>query len=71
MLLTKFSEFFPGKTYKVSSDDQPSISHKMKALDRQRKREYHKHSKSEKWQKLNKAFKTDVKCATQKNYKKC
>ena len=57
MLLQKFKECFPEKTYKITSNDQPWISHKLKTMDRLRKREYHKHRKSEKWSRLNKAFK--------------
>ena len=70
ILLHQFYEFFPEKTHRVSSDDQPWITHKLKLLDRQRKREYHKHRKSEKWHRLNKFFKTNVKCAKNNFYKK-
>ena len=70
MLLQKFNEIFPEKTHRVSSDDQPWITHKLKSLDRQRKREYHKHRKSEKWHQLNKFFKINVKCAKTNFYKK-
>ena len=70
MLLQKFHEYFPEKTHRVSSDDQPWITHKLKSLDRQRKREYHKHRKSEKWHNLNKFFKISVKCEKNNFYKK-
>ena len=61
MLLMNFNKNFPEKTLKVSTDDQPWISHKLKQLDRKRKREFHKHRRSEKWQRLNKEFKLCVK----------
>ena len=69
LLFDKFEELFPEKTRKVSSDDQPWISHKLKTLDRKRKREYHKHRKSEKWSNLNKEFKESVKVAKRDFYK--
>ena len=46
MLFQKFRESFPEKTHRISSDDQPWINHKLKTLDRKRKREYNKHRKS-------------------------
>ena len=70
MLLKSFQEFFPEKTLKVSSDDQPWISHKLKAMDRRRKREYYKNRKSDKWHILDKVFKTNVKTAKKEFYKK-
>ena len=52
--LTNIKNFFPIKTHKVSSDDQPWITHKLKAQDRRKKRELNKHRKSEKWYKMSK-----------------
>ena len=46
----------PLKTIKVSSDDQPWVSQKVKKLDRLQKREYSKHKKSQKWGNLNKCY---------------
>ena len=60
MLFEKYIEFFPSITHKVSSDDQPWISHKLKVQDRRKKKEFNKHRKSEKWYKMNKEFKTNV-----------
>ena len=48
MLFQKYTECFPEKTHRVSSDDQPWINHKLKTMDRQRKRGYNKHRKSAK-----------------------
>ena len=70
MLSKSFHKFFPEKTLKVNSDDQPWISHKLKAMDRRRKREYYKNRKSDKWHKLDKDFKTNVKTAKKEFYKK-
>ena len=69
LLLQKFNEYFPEKTHRINSDDQPWISHKLKNLDRRRKREYQKHRRSEKWLILNKDFKESVKCAKKDFYK--
>ena len=45
LLFQQFKTFFPEKSHKVSSQDQPWISHKLKLLDRKRKQEYHKNKK--------------------------
>ena len=42
VLLEKLYEIFPEKERTVNSDDQPWITHKLKLLDRKRKRIYHK-----------------------------
>ena len=70
MLLRKFHETFPEKTHRVSTDDQPWINHKLKLLDRKRKREYNRHRKSEKWNMLDKQFKENVKSAKSIFYQK-
>ena len=69
MLFQQFNIFFPEKTHKVNTQDQPWISHKLKLLDRKRKQEYHKNRKSEKWQRMNNNFKQHVKVAKQDFYK--
>ena len=70
MLVQSFEKFFPEKSLKVNSDDQPWITHKLKAMDRKRKREFHKHRRSEKWKRLNKTFKLNVKLEKLDFYKK-
>ena len=70
MLVKSYHLFFPEKTQRISSDDQPWISFKLKAKDRRRKREYNKHRKSDKWNKLDKDFKESLKCAKKTFYKK-
>ena len=68
-LLEKFYLFFPEKTRKISSDDQPWITEKLKKLDRRRKRIYHKHRKSDKWLYFDKLFKKEMKSAKSNFYK--
>ena len=70
MLLQILDEIFPEKLRKISSDDQPWISNRLKLLDRKRKRLYHKERRSENWKKLNKLFKKEVKSSKAQFYKK-
>ena len=56
MLMEKINLYLPEKTHKVSSDDQPWFSQKLKKLNRKLKREYSKHKKSEKWLKMREEF---------------
>ena len=53
---------------KINSDDQPWISFKLKRLDRRRKRVFRKERKSEKWKKLDKLFKQEMKSEKEKFY---
>ena len=59
-LLEKLEEIFPEKIRKYNSDDQPWISHKLKILDRKRKRIYNKERRSEKWKVFDKLFKQET-----------
>ena len=70
MLLQKYHDFFPEKVLKINSDDQPWISHKIKQIDRNRKRLYRKQGKSIRWQYYNKLYKAEIKLAKQNFYKK-
>ena len=70
ILLEKLDEIFPTKTRKINSDDQPWVTHKLKNLDRKRKRTYHKERRSENWIKLNNLFKKEVKSAKSDFYQK-
>ena len=69
-LLQKMEEFFPQKTLKINSDDQPWMNSKLKKLDRQRKRIYRKERRSAKWHKMDKLFKNEMKSAKSNFYKK-
>ena len=46
LLLREVYDIFPKKERKISSDDQPWVSHKLKTMDR--KRIFHQERKSEK-----------------------
>ena len=68
-LLDKFHLFFPEKTLKINSDDQPWMTSKLKKLDRRRKRVYQRERRSEKWQQCDKIFKKEKKQAKSSFYK--
>jgi hypothetical protein len=70
MLLKIMEEIFPEKERKISSDDQPWITQKLKKMDRRRRRIYHKQRRSEKWRSLDKLFKKELKSAKAQFYKK-
>ena len=70
LLLSKVDEYFPERTLKLKSDDQPWISFQLKKLDRRRKRVYRKERRSSKWKKLDSEFKKEVKLAKENFYKK-
>ena len=70
MLMEALDSIFPQKIMKVSSDDQPWVTHRLKVLDRRRKRIFHKERRSERWKILNKQFKKEVKRAKCDFYKK-
>ena len=69
-LLSVYNECFPEKSRKVSSDDQPWITFKLKQMDRKRKRVYRKERRSEKWKLLEKEFQKELKSAKSDFYKK-
>ena len=70
ILIAALERFFPEKERKFASDDKPWITHKIKILDRKRKRIYHLERKSSKWRKLNEEFKAEVKLAKKSFYRK-
>ena len=70
LLTQKLDEIFPVKTRRISSDDQPWITHKLKQMDRQKKRIYKKERKSVKWRKMDKIFRKEVKLAKSAFYAK-
>ena len=61
MLVEKYHGIFKLKEVKVSDDDRPWYSDKLKALDRIKRREFEKHQKSDRWRELNKEYKEAVK----------
>ena len=70
MLIEKLDEIFPEKVRTVKTNDQPWITHKLKQLDRKRKRIYNKEKKSIKWKLIDKQFKEECKNAKSQFYKK-
>ena len=60
ILLQKVEEFLPQKIRKISSDDQPFCTEKMKYLKRLKSREYHKNRRSIKWRDLSTKYKKEV-----------
>ena len=68
MLVEKMNIYFPEKQFKVNMNDKPFMNRELKKLDRQRKKEYIKNKKSEKWKKLNTSFKEKVLLAKQSYY---
>ena len=70
ILVDKLNDFFPEKTRTVRDNDQPWINHKLKQLDRRRKRIYNKEKKSIKWKSADKQFREECKSAKRMFYKK-
>ena len=68
--MEKLDEIFPEKTRNISSDDEPWVSHKLKIMDRKRKRIYNKERRSPKWKHLDKLFKKEMKSAKAQFYLK-
>ena len=58
-LLEKLNLYLPEKTIKIRPDDQAWANNEIKTLDRKLKREYRKHKKSDKWNKLNEKFQNE------------
>ena len=54
--MTNFERCFPVKKVKVCDADQPWVTKSLKKLDRLRKREFFKHKRSAKWERLNQLF---------------
>ena len=68
-LVKKYEEFFPCKTKKISSDDQPFYNEKLVRLKRKKCREYRKHRRSSKWKALHEAYKNEISKAKRQFYK--
>ena len=69
MLLSSLEECFPEKVRTFNNDDQAWITHRLKVMDRKRKRIYHRERRLEKWKILDKLFKKEVKKAKANFYK--
>ena len=68
ILLNKVDEYLPQKVLKISSDDQPFITEKLKCLKRKKSREYNKNRRSKKWHDLNKKYKKEVSLSKKQFY---
>ena len=62
--------FFPKKTRKISSNNQPFFTEKLSILKRKKQREYNKHRKSEKWTRLNVEYNEKLGAAKRTYFKK-
>ena len=56
LLIEKVNLYFPEKNIRINEMDKPWMNIQLIKLDRRRKREYTKHKKSAKWQKLETEF---------------
>ena len=68
ILLNKVDEYLPQKVLKISSDDQPFITEKLKCLKQKKSREYNKNRRSKKWHDLNKKYKKEVSLSKKQFY---
>ena len=67
-LLQKYKQFYSEKAKKISCDDQPWFTENLKILDRKRKRIFCQERKSEKYRKIDKQFKVNLKKAKNDYY---
>ena len=56
IMMEKVNLFFPEKVLKINENDKPWANSQLLVLDRQRKTEYNKFKKSDKWKRLNQLF---------------
>ena len=61
LLMTKLDQFCPEKSMKFSSQDKAWINSELKTISRQKRREYNKKGKTNKYLKLEKLFKEKYK----------
>ena len=69
MLLKKCDKYLPVKTRKISTDDQPFCTQKMKYLKRMKNREFRKDRRSEKWKDIESRYRKEVSQAKKSYYK--
>ena len=67
-LLEQLNAFLPEKSFKISSDDKPWMTPEIKELDRNKKREYTKNRRSEKYCSMQQLYEDKVKVAKQNYY---
>ena len=59
-LISKYYECFPEKVRIVSNNDQPFYTNKLKELRRKKVREFQKHRRSDKWEKLENFYQKEL-----------
>ena len=64
----KLNTFCPEKTIRLNSQDKPWVTGEIKAIDRQKSREYNRRGKTLKYKKLAKEFEQKYKKAEAKKY---
>ena len=64
----KLNKFCPEKSIRLSSQDKPWVTGEIKAIDRQKSREYNRRGKTLKYKKLAKEFEQKYKKAEAKKY---
>ena len=69
LLLEKMNFFLPEKVIKMSSDDKPWYSQKLKQMDRKKKREFRKHRRSQKYLFLETQYNNELKKSESEYYK--
>ena len=69
-IMENVDKFLPQKIIKVSSDDSPWCTDKVKNLKRLKCREYNKHRKSEKWRDIEEKYQLALSKAKSEYYKK-
>ena len=69
-LLEMMNKYLPEKISKFTSVDQVWMTPEIKGISRQKRREFQKHRKSEKWKHLNQLFKEKCKVAKHSYYTK-
>ena len=68
-LREKTNDFFPLKTRKISSNNQPFFYETLSKLKRKKQREYSKNRKSAKWKKLDCEYRVKLNTAKMSYYK--
>ena len=70
VLKEKTNEFFPTKTRKIRSDNQPFFNEKLATQKRKKQREYNKNRQLLKWAEMNKEYNKNLDHAKKQYYKK-
>jgi exonuclease III len=69
-LFAKLNEYLPTKVRKITIEDQPFFTEKLKTMKRKKNKLYNKERKSEKWKKLEETYQTELNRTKKGFYKK-